>query len=78
VHQTLPGYSSGLRGSALILTAEKELKKLKPKTVFSSKWYSSTQACWCSKPVIPPHGRQRQENHKFKASMGYIDSETVS
>jgi hypothetical protein len=26
-------------------------------------------------PVIPALGRQRQEDHKFKISLGYIDSQ---
>jgi hypothetical protein len=30
-----------------------------------------SQACW-HMPVIPTLGRLRQEDHKFKASLGYI------
>jgi hypothetical protein len=27
---------------------------------------------WWFRPVIPAFGRQRQENHEFKAGLGYI------
>jgi hypothetical protein len=27
---------------------------------------------WCCIPVIPAFGRLREENHKFKATLGYI------
>jgi hypothetical protein len=33
----------------------------------------TNQAWWCT-PIIPALGRQRQEDHKFKASLNYIVS----